>query len=171
LYKATPETGIPFHKVRIIIKCMGLSLAYANPLYIFMSLVFLDLCLLVIEYMLKREKKVSAKLWLFNNILIDCALCMMMLGPYSLISVFVASGCIMAVLGIDVYIMVKEYEEMKMIEKVKVQENELIRTMEAIEKERSSARAKNHQIYFKNRILEEFESEKNNSPREKRSTH
>ena len=42
---------------------------------------------------------------------------------------------------------------MKMIEKVKVQENELIKTMEAIEKERSSARAKNHQIYFKNRIL------------------
>lgn len=109
LYNSTPETGIPFHKVRIILKCVGLSLAYANPLYIFMSLVFLDLCLLVIEYMLKRQKKVSPKLWLFNNILIDCALCMMMLGPYSLISVFIASACILAVLGIDTYIMAKEY--------------------------------------------------------------
>ena len=71
----------------------------------------------------------SPKLWLSNNILIDAALSMMMLGPYSLISVFIASACILAVIGIDIYIMVKEYEEMKLIEKVKVQENELIHTM------------------------------------------
>ncbi len=48
LYKSTPDTGIPFHKLRIIIKCVALSMAYLNPLYIFMSLVFLDLCLLAI---------------------------------------------------------------------------------------------------------------------------
>ena len=53
----------------------------------------------------------------------------MMLGPYSLISVFIASGCVLVVLGIDIYIMIKEHEELKMIEKVKVQENELIKTM------------------------------------------
>ncbi len=73
-----------------------------------MSLIFLDLCLLVIEYLLKRDKKVTPKLWLFNNILIDAGLCMMMLGPYSLISIFIASGCILAVIGIEIFIMIKE---------------------------------------------------------------
>ena len=110
IYKSIPETAIPFHKIRIIIKSVALSMAYVNPLYIFMSLVFLDLCLIVIEYILKREKKVTPKLWLFNNILIDGALSLMMLGPYSLISVFVASAIIMSVIGIDIYIMVKERE-------------------------------------------------------------
>jgi len=107
------ETIIPFHKPRIIIKCIALSLAYANPLYIFMSLVFLDLCLIIIEYILKKDKKVSPKLWLFNNILSDIGLSLMMLGPYSLISVFIASACIVAVIGIDIFIMIKENAEMR----------------------------------------------------------
>ncbi len=65
--------------------------------------------------MLKKEKKVTPKLWLANNILVDAALCLMMLGPYSLISVFIASACIMTVIGIEIYIMVREYTEMKLI--------------------------------------------------------
>jgi len=109
IHKSMSETVIPFHKLRVIIKCVALSLAYINPLYIFMSIIFLDLCLLFIEFILKKDKKVTPKLWLFNNIMIDAALCLMMLGPYSLISVFIASACIVFVLGIDIYIMFKEH--------------------------------------------------------------
>jgi hypothetical protein len=108
IYKSINSSVIPFHKVRIILKCIALSLAHVNPIYIFMSLVFLDICLLIIEYILKREKKVTPKLWFFNNVLIDVGLSLMMLGPYSLISVFVASGCIIACIAIDIYIMIKE---------------------------------------------------------------
>ncbi len=51
--KEAAET-IPFHKFRVIVKCTCLAFAYLNPLYIFMSLIFLDICLLVIENILKR---------------------------------------------------------------------------------------------------------------------
>lgn len=72
-----------------------------------MSLIFLDLCLIIIEYILKKDKKVTPKLWLFNNILADSGLSLMMLGPYSLLSVFLASGCIVSVIGIDIFIIIK----------------------------------------------------------------
>jgi hypothetical protein len=88
-----------------------------------MSLIFLDICLLIIEYILKKDKKVMPKIWLFNNILADVGLVLMMLGPYSLISVFIASICILAVIAIDIYIMMKENAEMKEIRKVKLHES------------------------------------------------
>ena len=111
IYSNINESVIPFHKVRIIFKCVGLSLAYLNPLYIFMSIIFLDFCLLVVDYILKKEKKVTPKLWLFNNILVDIGLCLMILGPYLLITVFMASFCIIIVIGIEIYIMIKENSE------------------------------------------------------------
>lgn len=63
------------------------------------------------------------KLWLFNNILVDVGLSLMMIGPYSLVSVFIASACIIGVIGIDIFIMIKENNEMKELQNVKLKEN------------------------------------------------
>ena len=87
---------------------MALSLAYANPLYVFMSLIFLDICLLIIEYILKKNYKVSPKLWLINHILLDVGLCFLIVGPYSLISLYLASAIVLLTIGLDMYIMSNE---------------------------------------------------------------
>lgn len=108
IYKSIDRTLFPFDKPRIILKCMALSLSHANPLYIFMSLIFLDVCLLIIEYIIKKDRKIRPKLWLFNNILADIGLCFMMLGAYSLASIYMTSLCIVTVIGIDIFIMLRE---------------------------------------------------------------
>lgn len=100
IYTSLNTQFIPFHKFRIILKCTILAFAYINPLYIFMSLIFLDISLLIVEFVIKREKKIRPKVWLANNILVNLGLCFMMLGAYSLISIYVASLVILITISI-----------------------------------------------------------------------
>jgi len=126
-------------------------------LSIFVSAIFLDLSLLGVEYIIKKDKKVTPKLWLFNNILVDAGLSFMMLDFSSLVSIIIASICIISVVSIDGYIMMKEYDELKKIKNVRLNPDQFFLTIDAvnnIHKDQSSARSKTIDIYFNDKCLE-----------------
>ena len=48
------------------------------------------------------------KLWFINNLIIEAGLCAMILGSYSLFSIYIASLLVLIVIGIEIYIITKE---------------------------------------------------------------
>lgn len=84
-------------KIRILIKATLLSLAHLNPVFTVSMLIFIDIALVVLEFVtVKSKPKLSyiyqyPKLWMIDNILCDVALGILILLPIILLSLVIIS--------------------------------------------------------------------------------
>jgi hypothetical protein len=63
-----------FFKLRLFTKASLLSICHISPIYLFSSALALDFLCLIIEYRITKEQKSHEKLWLYNNIMLDICL-------------------------------------------------------------------------------------------------
>jgi len=88
-------------KIRIISKLTVLSLLYLSPIYLLPVFVGIEGLFIFLEYQINFTTKFRPKLWLISQILVNCALVLMLLFPTFFFSMFFATSLIVAALIVD----------------------------------------------------------------------
>lgn len=98
-----------FFKLRLFTKASLLSLCHISPIYLFSSTLALDFLCLIVEYRITKEQKSHERLWLYNNIMLDICLGLLIYIHSHFVMLIFVGIISLSVLVIEFYVHYQDY--------------------------------------------------------------